>query len=286
MPSLILHASIASKYVMVDKIKLHYLEAGEKEVVLMLHGFPTSAYLWRNIIPKISETHRAIALDLPGYGKSDKPLDPSYSFNFYNELLTKFLNQVQADKIHLVMHDLGGPVGLLWAVKNQDRIRSLVFLNTLVYSDFSWAVIAFTLALKMPFIKSWVSSPKGIAWAMRFGVQNKERIEGELLAHYQHPFVEQTARHALLKSASNMSLKAFKEMESKLPNFTVPVRAIYGVNDRILPKVADTMKRIQVDLPQTEITPLPNCGHFLQEDKPEQISTLISEFLNSNKFSK
>lgn len=273
------HESISSKYVDVDGIKLHYLEAGDKEVVLMLHGYPTSAYLWRNIMPKIAETHRAIALDLPGYGKSDKPLEPSYSFNFYNKLLTQFLAQIKADKIHLVMHDLGGPVGLVWAIKNQARIKSLVFLNTLVYTNFSWAVIAFTLSLKMPLVKNWISSPKGVAWAMRFGVQNKDRIKGELLSQYQKPFIEKPARLALLKSASNMSIKAFKEMEEKLSTFTVPVRAIYGENDRILPKVADTMHRIKKDLPQTEITALANCGHFLQEDEPEKISQLLSDFL-------
>jgi len=248
----------------------------------MLHGFPTSAYLWRNIMPKIAETHRAIALDLPGYGKSDKPISPSYSFNFYNRLLTKFLAQIKADKIHLVMHDLGGPVGLLWATKNQERIKSLIFLNTLVYSNFSWAVIAFTLSLRMPLVKNWISSPKGVAWAMRFGVQNKERIKGELLVQYQQPFIEPSDRQALLKSATNLSIKAFKEMEKKLSTFTVPVRAIYGVNDRILPKVADTMKRIKEDLPQTEITALPNCGHFLQEEEPIRLCEMIIKFMNSD----
>lgn len=234
---------------------------------------------------KIAETHRAIALDFPGYGKSDKPLDPSYSFNFYNQLLTQFLAQINADKVHVVMHDLGGPIGVLWALRNQERIKSLIFLNTLVYSNFSAAVIAFTLALKMPIIREWATSPNGIARALRVGVENKDRISGELLRQYQSPFIDMSARQALIKSTTNLSIKAFKEIEAKLSSFTVPIRAIYGVNDRILPKVADTMKRIKADLPQTEITPIPNCGHFLQEDEPEIISNLISEFLNPKKIS-
>ena len=84
----------------------------------------------------------------------------------------------------------------------------------------------------------------------------------------------------MIKSASNISLKAFKEIEKKLPLFTIPVQVIYGKNDRILPKVAMTMQRIKKDLPQTEITELPNCGHFLQEDEPAKISALLSTFLN------
>lgn len=271
---------VASKYLTVNAIKLHYLEAGEKEVVLMLHGFPTSAYLWRNIMPEIAKTHRVIALDLPGYGKSEKPLSPSYSFNFYTKLLTEFLAQLNIQSVNLVVHDLGGPVGLHWAIRNQSAVKRLVFMNTLVYPNFSWAVIAFTLALKMPFLKDWVTSANGIVWAMRFGVQNKTRIAGELVANYQDPFKEKSARQALLKSASNMSINGFKEIVAKLPSFTIPVQVIYGENDRILPKVADTMQRIKKDLPQTEITALANCGHFLQEDEPEKISVLLSTFLN------
>lgn len=280
-------ATISSNYLSVDDIKLHYLEAGDKdkETVLMLHGFPTSAYLWRNIMPKIAETHRVIAIDLPGYGKSDKPLSPSYSFNFYNKLLTEFLKQLNIQKVNLVMHDLGGPIGLLWAIKNREAVSSLVFLNTLVYSNFSWAVIAFTLALKMPLVKDWISSPKGITWAMRFGVQNKKRIVGELLANYQDPFIEKSDRKALLKSASNLSINAFKEIERELPKFTIPVGIIYGEKDRILPHVAKTMQRIKVDLPQTEIIALPNCGHFLQEDEPGKIGDLLSLFLNEKRVS-
>ena len=252
-------------------------------MVLLLHGFPTAAYMWRNIMPKLAETHRVIALDLPGYGLSDKPLRVSYSFNFYTQLLADFLRQIGVDKVHLGVHDLGGPIGAHWAVRNKEKVSSLIFLNTLVYSNFSWAVVLFGLALKMPVIKSWLTSDKGIAWGMRFGVQNKNRIKGELLANYQNPFQTKSDRLALIKSASNISLKGFKEIEAKLPLFTIPVRAIFGENDRILPNVAKTMKRLQSDLPQTEITSLPNCGHFLQEDEPELIGELISAFLNSNK---
>lgn len=279
-PSVPIPQQIVSKFLTVKDIKLHYLEAGEKEVVLMLHGFPTSAYLWRNVMPKIAETHRVIALDLPGYGQSEKPLNVSYSLNFYSDIITTFLAVLQIEKVHLAVHDLGGPVGLLWAVRAPKSIHSLIFLNTLVYPKFSWAVVLFTLALKTPITKDWVTSAKGIAWAMRLGVVNKERINTELLAHYQSPFKEASTRQALIKSATNFSLKAFKEIEEKLPSFTVPVQIIYGENDRILPKVADTMQRIKTDLPQTELTALPNCGHFLQEDEPEKISRLISAFLN------
>ncbi len=278
-PSARIPEGISSNFMTVNDIRLRYLEAGSGEVVLMIHGFPTSSYLWRNVMPKIAETHRAIAIDLPGYGKSDKPLDVSYSLNFYCDLLSGFMSGLGVEKINLVVHDLGGPIGVLWALRNQDKLHRLALLNTLVYPDFSWAVLLFTLAVKAPVLNHWLSSKRGIAAAMRIGVWNKDRLTASLLNNYQSPFATRDARSALLKSASNFSINAFKEMEAKLPELKVPVRAIYGENDRILPKVARTMTRIKQDVPHTQVTSLPNCGHFLQEDEPEKIGELLSAFM-------
>ena len=80
----------SSHYTQVNDLRLHYLEAGEGEPILLLHGFPTSSHLYRNILPQLAKTHRAIALDLPGYGLSDKPLDVRY--DFYADVLNSFLD--------------------------------------------------------------------------------------------------------------------------------------------------------------------------------------------------
>lgn len=269
-----------SKYLQVENTQLHYLEAGQGEVVLLIHGFPTSSYLWRDVMPKIAETHRVMAIDLPGYGKSDKPLDASYSLNFYSNIISGFLAALQIDQINLVVHDLGGPIGLLWAVRHPEQVKRLGLLNTLVYSNFSWGVILFSLAIRLPVLKHWLSSPSGIAFAMKIGVHNKARRTREMMKAYQEPFIEKDARKALVKTASNISIKAFKEIEEKLPQFTVPIRIIYGEKDWILPKVKRTMERVQQDLPHANLTSIPDCGHFLQEDKPELLGDLLSDFLN------
>ncbi len=103
---------ISSRSVEVDGLRLHYLESGSGEPVLLLHGWPTSSFLYRNVIGHVAQNSRAIALDLPGFGSSDKPLDASYSFRFYSRVLDGFLSALGIDKTSLVVHDLGGPVGL------------------------------------------------------------------------------------------------------------------------------------------------------------------------------
>ena len=92
----------SSHYTEVKSLRLHYLEAGEGDPILLLHGFPTSSHLYRNILPELAKTHRAIAIDLPGYGLSDKPLDVAYDFRFFTGILSGFLDALDIRATHLV----------------------------------------------------------------------------------------------------------------------------------------------------------------------------------------
>lgn len=271
---------VEHKYIDLPDVRLHYLEAGSGETILLLHGWPTSAYLWRNVMPTLANTHRVIALDLPGFGQSDKPMEASFSFNYYNKTLEAFLSTLDIDAVNLAVHDLGGPVGLYWAVRHRSMVKRLILLNTLVYPEFSGAVKLFMLATFLPLIRNWLSSPSGVKAAIRLGVYNKSQLAPLTLETYGAPFQDKLSRKVLLKSAQRLSPKGFKTIAGELPNFDIPVRIVYGINDKILPDVAKTMKRVKADLPQAESTALPNCGHFLQEDAPEKIAELLSEFVS------
>ncbi|MFK7906912.1 MAG: alpha/beta fold hydrolase [Chitinophagales bacterium] len=275
-----MNSLISSNFIKVEDLNLHYLSAGEGEVILFLHGWPTSAYLWRNMMPTLAEKYRVIALDLPGFGKSDKHLEDSYSFKYYNRTIDGFLKNLGVEKVTLGLHDLGGPLGLYWAVQNMERVNRLVLLNTLVYPDFSWGVKLFGLATMIPGLKSWITSPKGISKAMNFGVQKNELLTNEVIAEYQAPFQGDTSRKVLLKSVQRLSVKGFHEIAEKLPSFNKPVQIIYGAKDRILPKVKDTMDRVKKDLPQAKVKIFEDCGHFLQEEVPEQIAQVLMEFMS------
>ena len=276
-----MNQKIESKYIMVNDIKIHYLIAGEGEPILFIHGFPTSSYLWRNIISEISEKYKVIAIDLPGYGKSDKRIDDSYSFRYYNLVLTTFLDNLKIDNITLGVHDLGGPIGLYWMVQNMEKVKRLILFNTLIYSKFSWAVKLFGLATIIPGIRDWLTSQNGIKKAIQLGVYNKEKLTEDIIRNYQSPFLNKISRKVLLKSVQRLSMKGFKEIENKLHLFKGPIQIIYGENDKILPRVGHTMKKAKKNLPQSNIRSIPNCGHFLQEDFPKQISNTILEFMKN-----
>jgi pimeloyl-ACP methyl ester carboxylesterase len=269
----------AGETVEVGDLRLHYVEAGEGDPVLLLHGWPTSSYLWRNLLPILAEHNRAIALDLPGFGRSDKPTGASYSFRFFDRVLVGFLERLGIERTGLAAHDLGGPVGLYWAFQHPERLTKLALLNTLVYPRPSWAVVAFVLAARTPGIRSWLTSPSGLAWVMRFGVADKSRLSEGTIRAYEEPFATDDARRALRKAGTSLHPGGFRELSAWLRTIDVPVRIIYGERDRILPDVARTMRKVVADVPRSvEVTALPDCGHFLQEDRPEQVATLLSEF--------
>lgn len=276
-----MNPNITSKYSEVDDIKIHYLVAGKGDPILLIHGFPTSSYLWRNIISDLSKKHLVIAIDLPGYGNSDKNLEDSYSFRYYNRILTGFLDNLKIDQFTLGVHDLGGPLGLSWMVNNMERVERLILFNTLVYPNFSWGVKLFGIASMIPGIRDWLTSPGGIKKTLQIGVYNKEHLTDEIYKKYQTPFSDKTSRKVLLKTVQRLSIKGFKEIEEKLPSYTGPVQIIYGTQDKILPKVESTMKRVKEDLPQSNIIAIPNCGHFLQEEAPVEVSASILKFMEN-----
>ena len=265
-------------FVSLGDLRVHYLEAGEGEPVLFLHGWPTHASLWRHVLPAVAPHRRALALDLPGFGKSNKPVDASYSFRFYDDVLTRFLAALEIDRVGLVVHDLGGPVGLHWAANNRERLTELGILNTLAYPELSWMVVAFVAGARLPVLRSILSSPWGLRASMRFGVVDKAKIDVEVARMYQEPFPDAASRKALLKTAYGLHPKGMHTIAAALPKFEVPTRLLYGESDRILPHVGKTMARMKADMPHATLSSIPSCGHFLQEDRPQEVAEALAAF--------
>ncbi len=113
---------------------------------------------------------------------------------------------------------------------------------------------------------------------MRLGVSDESKITDEVLAGVTKPFTSKDDREALARAGIGLHPDGFAEIAEWLPGFEGPVRGIYGAEDKILPDIAETMSRVKSDLPQAEVTALPNCGHFLQEEEPEEVGELLAAF--------
>lgn len=261
-----------------DGMTLGYRELGSGPPVLLLHGWPTSSFLWRHVMPALAGANRAIALDMPGFGASDKPLDADYGFEFFERAIDGCLARLEEDRVALAVHDLGGPVGIHWALARPERVTRIALLNTLLYPEFSPAVIEFVTACSTPELREKLTSPDGLADVMRLGLADDANLSHETLAGVLAPFEDADARLALARAGIGLDPAGFGEIAAKLPSLDVPVRIVYGEEDRILPDVAETMARVKRDLPQADVTALAGCGHFLQEEAPERVGELLAEF--------
>jgi pimeloyl-ACP methyl ester carboxylesterase len=261
----------------VEGLTLAYREMGDGPAVLLLHGWPTSSYLWREVMPPIAASNRVVALDLPGFGASDKPLDVSYDFAFFGRILDGFLAALEIEEVALAVHDLGGPVGLHWGLHRPERVTAVAILNTLVYPEFSDAVLEFVKACSTPELAAQLTSPEGLEEVMRLGLEDDSNLTPEVLAAVGEPFATDDSRRALAAAGIGLELEGFPEIARLLPGLSVPVRILYGERDRVLPDVADTMARVAGDVPHAEVTSLP-CGHFLQEEAPREVGERLAEF--------
>ena len=141
----------AIQYVRIpDGTRIAYRELGDGPAVLLVHGWPTSSFLYRNVMPALAEHNRVVAIDLPGFGESDKPVDARYDFDFFERAIDAFLAAVGIDRVAIVGHDLGGPVVVHWALGRLERVTGIGLLNTLLYPEFSPAVAEFVTALMDP----------------------------------------------------------------------------------------------------------------------------------------
>jgi haloalkane dehalogenase len=254
---------------------IHYLQAGthtdNNEIMLLIHGWPTSSFLYRHMMMPLTPFHNVIALDLPGFGLSDKDPNASFSFKYHATIIDSLLRKLNVKRVHLVVHDLGGPIALWWAKKHSDKVASYVLLNTIIYDDFSWAVKLFVSMTLMPGMKNWFSGNAGIKFSMKLGIKNKHRMNQSVIKAYQAPFKSKGDRQSLLRTAHRLHLNGFTDVAEHMENMDKPLCMIYAQNDVILPEVKDTFSRLKKIHPSSDLHVISECGHFLQEDRPEEV---------------
>jgi haloalkane dehalogenase len=262
----------------VDGLRVTYRELGAGPAVLLLHGWPTSSYLWREVMIPIARANRAVAVDLPGFGGSDKPLERRYTFELFERTIDGLLAELDIETTAIAVHDLGGPIGAHWAIHNPERISKLALLNTLLYPEFSDAVVEFVQTLRHRDSRGRLTSPAGLESVLRVGLADPSHLTPELVAAVQEPFQTEASRRAPAAAGIQLEIEGFAEIAKRLHELKIPVRIIYGTRDRLLTDVADTMERAAHDLPQAQTTAFPDCGHFLQEEAPQQVGEALARF--------
>lgn len=278
----------APHYYSINGFDMHYVDEGNGEPVVMLHGDPTWGYLYRKFIPALSRHHRCIVPDHMGMGKSGVPLEPfPYRLQHHIANLEALLLHLDVQNITLVVHDWGGPVGLGFAVRHPRRIKRLVLLNTWAFAP--WPGGPFPRLLEI--IRSergenFVLKKNGYLEPALLGTTHyTKNLTPSVMEAYKAPYPAPETRTALLcwsrdipVHESDVSYAEMKRIELGLPQFSkTPALIIWGMKDPVLP--ASVLRLWQQLYPQAITHEIEDASHFLQEDAPERIIKYIDEFL-------
>ncbi|MCP9237836.1 alpha/beta fold hydrolase [Lewinella sp. JB7] len=272
----------AGKFVDVGGLNTFVLDKGTGEAVLCLHGVPTSSFLYRKVIDElVMRDLRGISFDFPGLGLSDRPKDFDYGFASLARFAARVADTLKLDRYHLVVHDVGGPVGFALAADQRDRIRSLTILNTWI------DVVNFKKPLPMrPFElplagEAELATINHLTWQLMWkglGVADADQIPKEESNAYVDLLKRDDGGKAFLRIMRNFAdTDAFRDRCYRaVRNVPYPVQAIWGSEDPALTyeRYGEEIKRIAG---LSHIHQVPG-KHFLQEDNAPAIAAQIAAF--------
>ena len=270
------------KQVSVDGIDISYIEKGEGNPMVFVHGIPTSSFLWRDMIEELSAHGKVIALDLPGFGFSDPPPNGDYSISSYARILESFLEALSIEQATLVCHDYGGPITITYALNNPEKYDRLIILDTFLHTELPPFPLSMKIIRIRPLgemvIKLW---GQDIArWALEEGVMDKSQISDALVQRYYAPDGDPDKMNKTMLGTLRVDYTEDLEfIEKNLKTIEKPALILWGDNDKFLPLYLG--EKIHKDIAGSKMEILPNCGHFIQEDQPEQATEIIVEFLGS-----
>jgi len=272
----------------VDDQQVFYREAGPKDapVLLLLHGFPSSSHMFRDLIPALADTHRVIAPDLPGFGFSEAPDRAVFDYTFENltNVIERFTETLGLDRFAVYVFDYGAPVGLRLALRHPERISAIISQNGNAYEEgLSEAWVPIRQYWQAPTEKNRAAlrtllTPETTQWQYTHGVASPESVAPEaytldsaLMARSGNNEIQ---LDLFLDYASNVSL--YPEFQSYFRSHRPPLLAVWGKNDPffLLPG-AEAFRR---DLPDVEIHFF-DTGHFALETHHAEIADVIRDFL-------
>ena len=280
--------SYPSKYAEVYGSKMHYIESGEGNPILFLHGIPTSSYIWRNVIPHLSSLGRCIAPDLIGFGKSDKP-DIAYTIFDHIKYINKFIETLNLKQVTLVIHGWGSVIGFDYAMKHEKNCVGIVF-----YEAFLRSVNGHDVSL--PFqeqvnaLQEEENNPdltmNGASFVDKIIPQNVMRqLTDEEMDNYRQPFIPEGAGKPILQYLKDLPKgdrktkvdELIADYSKKLTASQLPKLMLYSVPGFIT--TIATAMWAKENLPNLEIVDIGEELHLAQESYPQLIGETISVWL-------
>lgn len=274
----------------VDGVNVFYREAGEQhaQAIVLLHGFPSSSHMFRNLIPLLAENFHIVAPDYPGYGYSDspEPKEFAYTFDHLEELIGKLIDRLNIKRFSLYVQDYGAPVGFRLAVKRPEQIEGIISQNGNAYQegftsfwDAAYPLWSNRNAETEKPIRN-LCTLESTLWQYTQGVRDKAHISPDAWTMDQlgldRPGNVEIQLDLFEDYGTN--LQRYPQWHAYFKQYQPPLLAVWGKNDPIFgPAGAEAFKR---DLPKSEVHLL-DTGHFALEEDAEAIARYITRFLGA-----
>lgn len=262
--------------------RMHYVDEGQGEVIVMVHGTPTWSFLYRNLIKKLSPHYRVIAPDHIGFGLSDKPENWSYLPLDHARNLSDLVERLELRDITLVVHDFGGPIGLSYAIEHPENVKRIVIMNT-----FMWPLKG-DKAFEMP--NRIFNNPLGRFAYKRLNFSpvvmvrsawgDKKKLTKEIHRHYIQALPTPSDRQGTWVFLQQLigSSDWYQSLWDRRDNLRgKPALIFWGMKDIAFKE--KELERWKDLFPAARVVCFPEAGHFLQEEEGDQIASVMQEFL-------
>jgi haloalkane dehalogenase len=249
--------------------------SGGGPAAIAVHGYPTSSYLWRNVLPALADAgYRALAPDLPGFGDSPPDLPGTWEHQINN--LDRFRRSLGVDHAALIVHDWGGLIGLRWACDNPGAATALVITDTGFFPDGRWHGMAKSLKTEGEGEQLLENMQRELfAMALRHVTP---AMPDDAIDEYFKAYADADRKQSQLDLYRSGEFGKLEAYRGKLAALDVPTLLVWGAKDEFAP--VRGAYRFQKEIPGAELVVLDDAGHFLMEDEPQRVPAEIANFLS------
>lgn len=273
-------AKVEVKTAIINGVRTPYRASGSKkapEAVVFVHGNPGSGEDWESLMAQAGEFMRALAPDMPGFGRAEKPERFDYTVAGYADHLGEFLDQAGVERVHLVLHDFGGPWGLAWAAEHPRQVVSITLINTGALKGYRWHFAAriWRLPLVGELFQHAISET---AFRALVNFRARRPLPPDFVQRMYREYDAGTRRAVLRLYRATSDLAGLaRRFSEALRALRCPALVIWGARDAFVPvRYAATQREV---FPDAEIHLLPDSGHFPYADDPDAVAARLIPFL-------
>lgn len=261
----------------VEGVKISYLEEGRgKKNIIFIHGFSGSSNNWTEIFPYLEDEFKIYALDLPGFGSSDKPLDIKFNVSIYADYILKFMDKLKIEKAIFCGNSLGGAISVKIYLKDSKKVEKLILVNSAGYviglSNFLYLAEGIPTEAFLKVLKKFLNDDFYIRSVMKM-VFFKQDIVDKIFDKYAEPLRQEGVAEFIVNLSRAMDDLNIKD---DLPRVEVPTLIIWGEYDKVLP--VENAYHFHKLIKNSKLKILKDSGHVPMEECPEEIAKEINSF--------